>query len=335
MWDIIISFLIVITILLIPYEVFFVDTVTYGVQTFHFVVDAMFVADVGATFNTAIVDMDHADGRYITNRSIIAAKYLKFWFWVDIVSSIPLDVIVESIVDHRYNTAALFQAIRILRLAKLARLFKLKRLISNFEFLSSNSSLVSFAVLLTQIVFFAHITACLWYSLATNNAMNQYATATTIDQRATVSGSNTTLTWLSAIGMQDSPHGDQYVASIYWTFTTMLAVGYGDIVPVTLSERIFTILCMLSGGILFGFVISQMVRILEMRNPHKRTIKLRKEELKAYLNERSVPAKLHKQAEVFILIFLDVYSTIELYDDLTAGSLFILFATQITVCGTG
>jgi hypothetical protein len=55
---------------------------------------------------------------------------------------------------------------------------------------------------------------------------------------------------------------------------------------------------MLSGGVLFGAVIGQMVRMLQMRNPHQRQVKLRLSELKAYMMEKNVPQALQQKTVV-------------------------------------
>ena len=54
----------------------------------------------------------------------------------------------------------------------------------------------------------------------------------------------------------------QYLASVYWAVTTMTTVGYGDIAPVTDSERIFTVFAMIVGGGFYGYVVAQATRIV-------------------------------------------------------------------------
>ena len=59
----------------------------------------------------------------VTDRFVIGASYLKSWFWLDLVSSIPFDQIT---VTSGSGTGAV-RVVRVLRLLRLTRLFKLAR----------------------------------------------------------------------------------------------------------------------------------------------------------------------------------------------------------------
>ena len=52
-----------------------------------------FVLDILLNFNTAFYEK----GFIVTNRFKIAINYLKLWFWLDLISTIPYDVIVAYI----------------------------------------------------------------------------------------------------------------------------------------------------------------------------------------------------------------------------------------------
>lgn len=53
-----------------------------------------------------------------------------------------------------------------------------------------------------------------------------------------------------------------YITSLYWTVTTLTSVGYGDIIPVSNGQKLYTILVELSGISLFGYLIANVVTIL-------------------------------------------------------------------------
>ena len=44
----------------------------------------------------------------------------------------------------------------------------------------------------------------------------------------------------------------QYLTAFYWAVTTLTTIGYGDIVPITKSEKIYCIFVMLLGGGFYG-----------------------------------------------------------------------------------
>jgi hypothetical protein len=79
---------------------------------------------------------------------------------------------------------------------------------------------------------------------------------------------------------------DKYIASLYWAFTTMTTVGYGDIRAVTRMERLFACLGMLMGGFAFAILMSGMSETLTSMDvvAVKRAQKL--ELLKSFLKVR-------------------------------------------------
>ena len=54
------------------------------------IVDSMFILDIIITFNSAYID--EAD-QLVTERKKIAVKYLKSWFFVDLISSFPFEIL--------------------------------------------------------------------------------------------------------------------------------------------------------------------------------------------------------------------------------------------------
>ena len=46
--------------------------------------------------------------------------------------------------------------------------------------------------------------------------------------------------------------GDKYVAALYWAFTTMTTVGYGDITAESVAEKWYSVVIMMLGATVFG-----------------------------------------------------------------------------------
>ena len=68
----------------------------------------------------------------------------------------------------------------------------------------------------------------------------------------------------------------RYLISMYWTITTMMGVGYGDIHAVTSVERLYAVLVMLIGATGIGVLLSTVTAVLSSLNAytHALTIKL-------------------------------------------------------------
>ena len=69
-------------------------------------------------------------------------------------------------------------------------------------------------------------------------------------------------TWLEQFYELNYSNNQLYIASVYWTITTVTAVGYGDITGQTVSERLFSIGIMMLGCCSFTFVSGSLASIL-------------------------------------------------------------------------
>lgn len=77
--------------LLIPLVLSF-DINTLGVSIYDWIVNGSFYVDILLQFNTAI----YIDGNLVQDRIVIIKEYLKLWFWIDVISSFPYDIIFDS-----------------------------------------------------------------------------------------------------------------------------------------------------------------------------------------------------------------------------------------------
>ena len=59
----------------------------------------------------------------------------------------------------------------------------------------------------------------------------------------------------------------RYTISLYWAFTTMTTVGFGDIVGTSRTEYIVVIFGMLVGASVFGYVIGNVTAMMESFDP--------------------------------------------------------------------
>jgi voltage-gated potassium channel Kch len=75
--------------------------------------------------------------------------------------------------------------------------------------------------------------------------------------------------WLVSTGSQDSPDIEKYITALYWAVVTCTTVGYGDISPINIYEKIFVVVVMVCGVSTFSFQLSslaQYFRVLNLNN---------------------------------------------------------------------
>ena len=285
MWDSLIGGLIIYSVIMVPMQMAFLTFESKergrGLMIFDLCIDLIFFIDILITFNTAYYS--ESEDAYIAIRSRVISTYLRTWFAVDLTSSIPFNILVELSLSTNHSdlkSLRLIRIIRLLRLVKMMRKINFVKLSYRLEDLFSISpSAMSLITTIIQVVYIAHLICCMWWGLCT---------------------SLTTLTWYDSselvyIPLRDAPFQDQYVASLYWTITTLSTVGYGDIVPINNQERVLAIFIMVVGATVFGYVVANISTVVGNFNQLETKAADRLSEMVEFMKERSCPGSLIKE----------------------------------------
>ena len=172
--------------------------------------------------------------------------------------------------------------------------------------------------MLFQLLFIAHIMGCFWHGLYVNmNPLDPYAPTNWLsyaglykrDEHGNAIYVNVTedddeADWAltetpEGTPLEDRPHVQQlvqsdlslrYCASIYWAFTTMTTVGYGDINTSNDTERVFCIFAMLVGASVFGYVIGNVTVMMESFDMQAAFLHEKMDRVKEYLRDRKFPS---------------------------------------------
>lgn len=103
------------------------DDAVFGVDTS---VDFLFIFDIIVNFCTPLL----ADEKqYDYNRSRVAMAYFKSWFMVDILASVPINLILRYTIDNSTNVN--LSGSKMIRIARLPRLYRLLRMARLFKVL--------------------------------------------------------------------------------------------------------------------------------------------------------------------------------------------------------
>lgn len=130
-WDLLMLLLMMGNLIVLPVGItFFRDENTPSWIIFNVVSDTLFMVDLVLNFRTGIVKEDSTE--ILLDPREIRLNYLKSWFLVDFVSSIPVDYIflmVDSLDSEVYRTARALRIVRFTKILSLLRLLRLSRLI--------------------------------------------------------------------------------------------------------------------------------------------------------------------------------------------------------------
>ena len=75
--------------IIVPYRLCFDDDAKGNILIFETFIDSIFIMDIFVQFNTSYYSI----GKLIESRKLITLNYLKSWFFIDLISSIPYNYI--------------------------------------------------------------------------------------------------------------------------------------------------------------------------------------------------------------------------------------------------
>ena len=285
-WEIFMTAVLLMIAILVPYSTAFEstnDTLSSNVDIFSVTV---FSIDIIFNFSTGY----YQQGILIMDRKKIARNYLKLWFWIDFFSTIPFGLILNYASQSYTSSSQMLGFLKLLRelkLFKLVKLARLKVLISRIEDHMSNEKLVSLVTiikLLFYLFLIAHVFACIMFSVS----LGDLSPNTMIYQMATKSEeileSNT----------------EFYITSLYWAFVTMASIGFGDISPQSINERIFGVVAMLTTSAIFGVIIGNIGSLTERYNIKETVRRDALLEINSFMKKHNLLGRLRYKVQRYI-----------------------------------
>ncbi|VDM17228.1 unnamed protein product [Hydatigera taeniaeformis] len=277
--------LLIANLIILPVAIsFFYDDLRAHWIVFNSVSDAVFIADIAVKFRTGIITNDYAD-EIILDPKEIARQYVRSWFLLDLISSIPMDYIFWVLNKHEnYNqilTAG--RTLRILRLAKLLsmlrllRLTRLVRYVSQWEeFLNIASKFMGIFNLVLLMLLLGHWNACLQFLIP---LLMDYPEDS----------------WVQRCRLKDADWFEQYTWALFKAMSHMLSIGYGRFPPTSISEAWITIVSMMTGATCYALFVGHAAALIQSFDTSKRLYREKFKQVEEYMAYRKLPRALRQR----------------------------------------
>jgi hypothetical protein len=265
-------------------ETQFLETKLDAVFFVNRLVDIIFAVDIWLQFQRPIFDPETTT--WIYSRHRIAASYLKGWFWLDSISTMPFDVVSMAMQSDEVSDLSMLRILKILKLLKLLRVLRSGKILRRLmNFLGWHYSTYTIVSQIVVVVVFIHWIACGWHLVP------DIASQPGIPCNATVS-------WIEDLSMCEATMGSRYLASLEFSLGT-LAISYGYIYPKTLAERAYAFLVMMIGGSLYAYVIGVVCQAIAVRDPATVEYYATRDLLYRYMEEHQLPISLRKRLKTY------------------------------------
>ncbi|XP_022786272.1 potassium voltage-gated channel subfamily H member 7-like isoform X2 [Stylophora pistillata] len=257
-WDWVILAFVIYTTIEIPFDVAFLrlrqtgaSASRFGIPTslspivaMNVFVDLLFIIDIPINFRSAIVNK-HTEA-VISDPREIAVFYLKSWFIVDFVAAIPFEFVIDPEQEGATTLVGLLKTARLLRLVRVTR--KLDRY--------SEYGLTVVLLLTCLFMLVAHWLACIWHAIGAAEAQSEHGWLALLAH-------NINKPINQSIPTSGPTLKTRYLTSLYFTLSSLTSVGFGNVAPSTNNERVFSIIVMLMGALMYATIFGNLTVIIQ------------------------------------------------------------------------
>jgi hypothetical protein len=237
------------------------------------------------------------DGQMVKDPVKIAKKYIKFYFWIDLLSAIPFDNFVDNGI------------LRYISLVKIFRLYRFQQIIYSIGFGPNTRAKIRIVQIILTMMMMVHWTSCYFHQMTEF----EYQQNIGLEQ---IHGSVVRY-WMPQVDLNDYESDFylqspilKYISSCYYS---ILLLTCNDVLPQTRSEVIFCVVMIILGAFLNSFVIGGIAS--EMQNADDKQQKNQK--IVDYVNYsmdiHKTPEEIRKNVKKYMQNFEEVTSVQECY----------------------
>jgi len=269
-WDSLCAVCLVFVCFVTPVEVAFLNVSFNALFVVNLIVSLLFLTDMLLQFMIPCIVKDKSGGvKVISSRKGIAQNYLRTWFFVDLLSILPVDTVSLLVESRNIASVKLIRQVRLFRLVKLVRLLNGLRIWNRYQSqLAFSYRRIMLAQLFFTVIIVAHWVACVL------GAVSRYQGHACLIARGDsdyvdpmVDGGQCLETWMSKALFdidirRDDFHTDppvlaSYGLSLEMAVSILIHPFSHHAVPSDIGETLMFTLLMFFGGFLWTRVIGK------------------------------------------------------------------------------
>ncbi|XP_057290465.1 potassium/sodium hyperpolarization-activated cyclic nucleotide-gated channel 1-like [Hydractinia symbiolongicarpus] len=291
-WDLVIMVMLILNMFFLPLDIaFFANNYDFAWMVFHVTSDTLCLVDILLNFRTAYRVNNKELKHFELDHKKIAKHYLKTWFTLDLISSLPIHYIILISSRHTDNLSlglkGASRALKILRVVKILNLLKLLRLsriirgITQYEeAYCLTFGLLRYIKLISMMLIVAHWNGCLHFMLPMLQEFPPNC-------------------WVKLSKLENEAWYVQYGWALFKTLSHMLCIGYGRFIPELLSEAIATIFTMVTGATFYALFIAHSMAYVIQSDLSNNVYQEKLNELNDYMVYRFLPDETRKRVSEY------------------------------------
>jgi len=287
-WDWIILYVVIWTIFIVPYQLAFKEKLFSWQNWVSVVAEVLFMFEVLITCLTTFIN---DEGIVISELKSIWHNYWSSgWLFVDLIAAIPWELIfvIFGIDDDAAGVE--------LRVIALLRILKVLRHMAFY----TNSGFASMVVMMMVFSVFAHWFACGWALIGDagikfhDGWLYQFVNTDKWSPFTPYEVSSTTGAHEAGTGLEGTA---LYISCLYFTFTSLSTTGFGNTSPVTALEKIYSVIIMVVGAVMYATIFGNVANIIQRLNQQDSELVRRETELVDFMHVNKFPESLRNRME--------------------------------------